>query len=204
MTDRVSVFWDNSNIFIPAKFAATRKEGGFAERDIRIQFAHMLDLARAGRDVESAICVGSVPPELEAVWDNLEAAGVEVELYERGSESGTEQGVDQCLQVHMLRALADIQPPAVAVLLTGDGAGYDSGAGFHADLERLSRAGWGIEVISWDAACNRRLKSWAQSAGVYIPLDDFYYSVTFREGGRRSKPLNLTARPVARPATRAT
>lgn len=119
----VHIFWDNSNIFIPAKFAASRRDGPMQEHSVRIQFDNMYRLASAARDVESAVCVGSVPPELEAVWDRLEATGVEVELYERGAGSGTEQGLDQCLQVHMLRALADSDEPAVAVLLTGDGAG---------------------------------------------------------------------------------
>jgi hypothetical protein len=195
----VHVFWDNSNIFIPAKFAANRRDGAMLEHAVRIQFDNMYRLASAARNVDSAVCVGSVPPELEAVWDRLEAAGVDVELYERGAGSGTEQGLDQCLQVHMLRTLADSEEPAVAVLLTGDGAGYEDGAGFHADLERMARRGWGIEVLSWEAACNRRLKTWAQQAGVYIALDDYYESITFIEHGRRSKPLSLTRRPTAQP-----
>lgn len=198
MTD-VHVFWDNSNIFIPAKYVANRRDGALNEHLVRIQFDNMYRLAIAARNVTSAVCVGSVPPELEAVWDRLEDAGVDIELYERGSDSGTEQGVDQCLQVHMLRALADAEKPAVAVLMTGDGAGYDDGAGFHADLERMARHGWGIEVLSWDIACNKRLKSWAQKAGVYVPLENYYDSVTFIEKGRRSKALSLTGRPTAAP-----
>ena len=27
--------------------------------------------------------------------------------------------------------------------MTGDGAGYDDGVGFHADMERMYAAGWG-------------------------------------------------------------
>ncbi|MCI0380484.1 MAG: NYN domain-containing protein [Gemmataceae bacterium] len=199
MPDKVCIFWDNSNIFIPAKFVATKREGGFSDKDIRIEFDNMLKLARAGREIDRALCVGSVPPELEHVWERLRSTGVEVELYERGEGSGKEQGVDQCLQVHMLRALADVRPPAVAVLLTGDGAGYDTGVGYHADLERMSKTGWGIEVISWDCACNKKLKAWAQTAGVYIPLENFYDSCTFREGGRRIKPLNLKSRGLSVP-----
>jgi hypothetical protein len=41
----------------------------------------------------------------------------------------------------MLRAVMDVKPPHVAVLLTGDRAGYETGAGFHAYLKRLQRAG---------------------------------------------------------------
>ena len=195
----VHIFWDNSNIFIPARSIAGQRDGPMQEHAVRVQFDNMYRLASAGRDVNTAVCVGSVPPELEAVWDRLEDAGVEIELYERGVGSGKEQGVDQCLQVHMLRALADAKEPAVAVLMTGDGAGYLDGAGFHADLERMAKKGWGIEVISWDIACNKRLKTWAQKEGVYIPLENYYQSVTFIEQGRHSKPVSLTNRPTAKP-----
>jgi hypothetical protein len=193
----VHIFWDNSNIFIPARYVAARREGTLQEERVRIQFDHLYDLARAGRNVGSAICVGSVPPELDAVWGRLRRVGVDVELYERGEESRREQGVDQCLQVHMLRRLADVRPAGIAVLLTGDGAGYDDGVGFHSDLERMADAGWGIEVVSWDISCRRALKTWASQVGVYVPLEDFYRSVTFIEGGRRSDPLTLRTRRMA-------
>lgn len=199
--DKVYIFWDNSNIFIPAQAAANQKEGAVAGREIRIQFDHLYDLAKAGRDVVQGVCVGSVPPELEQVWRRLRSTGVTVELYERGAGSGKEQGVDQCLQVHMLRALADAPAPAIAVLMTGDGAGYLTGAGFHADLERIAKRGWGIEVLSWDVACNGRLREWAKSAGVYIPLESFYNSITFRDGIRGSSPVSLVHRPRAKVRT---
>jgi hypothetical protein len=199
MPDRVHIYWDNSNIFIGSKFAAQKREAGFAQQNVRIQFDSLLTLARGGRTVSGAICVGSVPPELRTVWDRLRSLGVTVETYERGAGSGTEQGTDQCLQVHMLRALADVRPPQVAVLLTGDGARYEEGAGFYADLERMAKAGWGVEVISWDGACKRAFKDWAKTVGCYIPLEDYYDSVTFIEGGRKSKPVSLVHRPKSVP-----
>lgn len=196
---KVCVFWDNSNIFIPAKDLAATRESPMAAQDIRIHFDNLFHLAHFDRRVERGICVGSVPPELQSVWDRLRKSGVDVELFERGADSRTEQGVDQALQVHMLRCLTDIRPPGVAVLLTGDGSGYESGVGFHADLERMENVGWGIEVISWDCACKNALKTWAQQVGVYIPLEDYYEMVTFREGTRSVATLRMTKRPVARP-----
>jgi hypothetical protein len=99
----------------------------------------------------------------------------------------------------MLRALADFQTPGVAVLLTGDGKGYDDGVGFHADLERMASAGWGIEVLSWDTACRKALKEWAEQTGVYIPLDDHFDFVTFREGGRPPRNPKMKRRQYASP-----
>jgi hypothetical protein len=63
----------------------------------------------------------------------------------------------------------------------------------------MYKHGWGIEVLSWDSACNRGLKEWALAVGVYTPLDTFYESVTFIEGGRKSQPLSLTHRQYAHP-----
>lgn len=111
--DRAHIYWDNSNIFIGSKFAAQKREAGFAQQNVRVQFDNLLTLARSGRPVGAAVCVGSVPPELVAVWERLRRLGVTVETYERGAGTGTEQGTDQCLQVHMLRALADVHPPQV-------------------------------------------------------------------------------------------
>ena len=147
-----------------------------------------------------AFVVGSIPPEQRVVWERLErATGVKPELYERGGLSGGEQGLDQCLQVHMLRAISDYRDPQVAVLMTGDGAEYDDGVGFHADLERMHAAGWGIEVLSWLKSCRRTLREWATTNGKFIPLDDYYESVTFLEGGRHSKPLDISRRALSTP-----
>jgi len=205
LSDKAYIYWDNSNIFIPAKSAAERLEGGFARQDVRIQFGALFDLARAGRDLGCIPkSVGSIPPELQAVWEQLRGCGVDLELFERGARSGREQATDQALQVHMLRALSDVRPPQIAVLLTGDGRGYEAGVGFYADLERMAKAGWGVEVLSWDRACKHSFRDWALRVGVYIPLEDYYHSVTFIEGGRRSRPLSLIHRPRAFPKQHAT
>jgi hypothetical protein len=195
----VYIFMDNANIFIPAQEIAASREDGSASREVRIQFDRLYELARASRQVKSALCVGSVPPEMDAVWVKLRTSGVNVELFERGEDSRSEQGVDQCLQVHMLRALVDVEIPGVVVLLTGDGAGYWDGVGFHADLERMKRKGWGVEVLSWEASCNKRLKAWAEQVGVFIRLEDHYNSVTFRKGIRNSVPLSLKQRKLSTP-----
>ena len=93
--------------------------------------------------------------------------------------------------------------PGIAVILTGDGAGFADGVGFHADLERMHRKGWRIEVLSWRHSCNRRMREWAEENGKFIALDDFYDSVTFLElpipgqptaAPRYAVPLNLAGR----------
>jgi hypothetical protein len=116
----------------------------------------------------------------------LRAVGVELELFERGEESGKEQAVDQALQVHMLRAVLD-RPPGVAVLLTGDGSGAHLGKGYFADLKRMHSKGWKVEVLSWNNSCHTGLKEWAKQNGMFVALDDHYESITFIKGLRQSR-----------------
>ena len=205
--DKVFIYWDNSNIFISAQQAAAELEGDAVRYRVRLHFRNLLTLAAAGRDIEHAVAVGSVPPELRHIWNRLENEGVTVQLLERGVIQGREQGVDQALQTAMLRDAFDHNGnPGIAVLLTGDGAGFDSGVGFHADLERMRRRGWRIEVLSWRHSCNRRMREWAEQYGVFIALDDFYDSVTFLEppapgqpiaNPRYAVPPDLSRRPAA-------
>lgn len=188
--DKVFIYWDNSNIFISAQQIAIEREGEAARYRMRIDFRNLLNLACAGREIEHATAVGSVPPELRHVWNRLENEGVTVQLLERGTMHGREQGVDQALQTVMLRDGFDYNGnPGIAVMLTGDGAGFDDGVGFHADLERMRRRGWRIEVLSWRHNCNRRMREWAEEHGKFIALDDFYESITFLEMPAPGQPI---------------
>ncbi len=199
---QVFIFWDNSNIFISAKYLARQFGEAARENDIPIEFSNLFHLAHAGRPVGRALAVGSAPRELRQVWKCLRDVGFEVEVFERGARSNTEQGVDAVLQVEMLRTLNDQAVPGVAVLLTGDGAGYEDGVGFHADLRRMADKGWGIEVIAWESSCKHSLRTWASEVGVFVPLERYYYQVTFVQGGRLAQPLSLTHRPLAQPRLR--
>lgn len=195
IVNRVFVYWDNSNVFISAKDVAVEMEGEAARFRVRIEVRNLLELARAGREIEHAVAVGSIPPELRHAWNRLENAGVTVQLLERGA--GREQGVDQTLQTAMLRDAFDYNgDPGTAVLLTGDGAGFESGIGFHADLKRMHRRGWRIEVLSWRHSCNRRMREWAEENGKFVALDDFYESVTFLERPAPGEPLANVRLPV--------
>lgn len=200
---KVFIYWDNSNIYISAKEVAAAREGADARAHLRIDFRNLLQLAHADRPTHRAFAVGSIPPPLQDVWDRLENEGVKVQLLNR-SVHGKEVGVDQELQTNMLRDGYDHNgTPGIAVLLTGDGAGFADGAGFHADLERMHRKGWRIEVLSWKHSCNSLMQKWAQENGEFIALDDYYESITFlrspdrdKPALRPSKPLDLSRRPV--------
>ena len=207
--DSVFIYWDNSNISYEAqRLAGEREESPGARYLVRINFDAMLRLARAGREVRHAVAVGSIPPEMRHLWNRLESSGVEVKLFDRGGpERGEQDMPDRLLQLRMLEdALDHNGDPGIAVLLTGDGAGYFEGAGFHSTLERMHKRGWRVEILSWAHACNQRMRHWAEENGVFVALDDFYAAVTFVEPsrpgfelapGRESALLDLSQRTTA-------
>ena len=188
--DKTLIYWDTSNICISAKEVAAEREGESARTRVRVHFRNLLTVAHANRPVLRAFAVGSIPPELRAVWNRLENKGVSVQLLERGSMGGGEQGVDEALQVAMLSDALDYNgDPGIAVLLTGDGRGFAEGRGFHANLERMHRRGWRIEVLSWRHSCNRGMREWAEANGAFIALDDYYDHVTFLERPAPGEPV---------------
>ena len=198
--EKVFLYWDNSNIFVSAKGLAEEREGWGARSRVRIHFPTMVELARQQRPIERALAVGSVPPELRHVWNRLEAEGIEVKLLERGQLGGGEQGVDQALQTAMLRDAFDNNgDPGIAVLLSGDGAGFADGVGFHADLERMHKRGWRIEILAWRHSCNRRMREWAEAKGRFIALDDFYECVTYLKEPDPGQPVAAARVPQPLP-----
>ena len=185
--DGVFIYWDNSNIFHEAQRLAEEGEvGPDARYRVRINFDSMLRLAHADRPMRHAVAAGSVPPAMRQLWNRMESMGVEVKLFDRGSPEGPEQDMpDRLLQLRMLEdALDNNGNPGIVVLLTGDGAGYLEGAGFHSTLERMHKRGWRVEILSWAHSCNQRMRRWAEENGVFVALDDFYEAVTYVEPSR--------------------
>ena len=207
--DKVFLYWDNSNIFLEAqRLAEERNEGPDARYRLRIDFNNILRLAHVDRPLEKALAVGSIPPEMRQLWNRMESYGVEVSLFDRGSPQQREQEMpDRILQLRMLEDALDYNgEPGIVVLLTGDGAGYLEGAGFHRTLERMHKRGWRVEILSWRHACNQRMRRWAEANGVFIALDDFYEAITFLEPSRPghelarardAAQLDLSRRPLA-------
>ena len=204
--DSVFIYWDNSNIFHEAqRFAEEHDEGPNARYRVRIHFDSMLRLAHADRPIERAVAAGSAPPEMRQLWNRLESRGVEVSLFDRGAQ----EAPDGILQLQMLRDAVDCldsDSPGIVVLLTGDGAGYLQGAGFHRTLERMHKRGWRVEILSWAHSTNQRMRRWAEENGVFVALDDFYEAVTYMEPsrpgfelamGRDRAPLDLSRRAMS-------
>ena len=168
----VFVYWDNSNIFHEAQRIAEEMDGTAGARYlVRIHFDNMLRLAHADRPLEKATAAGSIPPEMQQLWNRLENNGVEVNLFDRGARDRGEQDTpDRWLQLRMLEDALDYNgDPGIVALLTGDGAGYVEGRGFHSTLERMHRRGWKVEVLSWAHSCNPKMREWAEELRCICP-----------------------------------
>lgn len=195
-TDRVHIIWDNSNIFISGRSVSDKLEYN-KSASFRIKFDALVDLAANNRPIEQVFCVGSVPPPTDAVWGHIQQkTGKKPELYERGAASGKEQAVDQALQARMLRLGYDFDPPETVVLMSGDGSGFEEGIGFFADIKRLHKVGWNVEVLAWKDHCKREMRQWVEENGLFVPLDEFYSSITFLHGLRGATRLDLSKRPT--------
>ena len=147
---------------------------------------NILRLAHADRPLKKALAAGSVPPEMRQLWNRMESKGVEVHLFDRGESARGEQEMpDRVLQLRMLEDALDYNGnPGIVVLLTGDGAGYLEGAGFHSTLERMHKRGWRVEILSWAHSCNQRMRKMGARKTAYLSR-----WTTFM------RPLRLWSRP---------
>ena len=177
VAERVSLFWDNSNIWLVGRNVCAKKEPG-DEFGFRIHFANLFNYIVNGRTVNYAFVGGSVPPSSDPLWKRFKDLGINVEKQERGS-SGGEIAVDEAVQLAIAHRLLDMDTPETIVLLTGDGAGYNEGKGFIASLKRAVKHGCKVEVASWDGGVNGRLRKFAEEHGVYTSLEPAYDKITF-------------------------
>ena len=203
MPNKVFVYWENSpTIFLEAqRLAEMRETTPDARYRMHVSFDALYKLASANRPVEIAMIVGAVPPQLRQLWNRLENQGLNVRLFDRTDTP------NQTLQFNMLlNVVRYSDTPGIAVLLTGDGAGYFAGEGFRQTLELMHEKNWKIEVVSWQDTCNKHTREWVEQNGAFVALDDFYESVTYLEpsrpghllaSSRDAVPLDLSQRPLA-------
>ena len=111
---------------------------------------------------------------MRQLWNRMEAQGIEVQLFDPGGPERDEQEIpDRVLQLLMLEDALDYNgDPGIVVLLTGVGAGYLGGSGFHSTLERTHERGWRVEMLSCAHSCNQRMRMWAEQTGLFVALDD--------------------------------
>lgn len=190
MKKPVCIYIDNSNIYIGGQTVAKQKgEDSFA---LRIFFSSFLYLITEGTyDFDEIVWGGSIPPESDEVWKKIRSKGIEPQLIPR-SKSGENDTVDQAIQLYMYRHTKKYRNnPGTIILCTGDGSGFNEDKGFLFDIKGFIEDGWGLILYSWDAACHKQLKRFAEEHGSYKKLDDYYESITFIKDGRKAKLVKL-------------
>ncbi len=83
----LSVFWDNSNIWLIGREVCKAREPG-DEDAFRIHFSHLLDFVLNRRPLDYAFVGGSVPPSSDPLWKRFESFGIEVDTQQRGVTTG--------------------------------------------------------------------------------------------------------------------
>lgn len=183
------LFWDNSNIhYSGLDTVFPMIEPGKKRELYRTYFKNLFELVRDGRTIKAAYAAGSVPPPSDDLWVYLENLGIDMTLLDKTADGKEQDSVDMSLQTNMFRVALDNEPGTM-VLLTGDGSGGTLGKGFLADLRRIHKLGWNIEVYAWESTCNRYLKEFAEENGKFVALESYYYSITFLKGERVVRPL---------------
>ncbi len=184
------IFWDNSNIhYAGLNHVRPVKEPTSEKEKYRTYFKGLLNLVQQGRKIDNIFFAGSIPPKDDVLWNSVRQLGITPSLLPRCITNGEADTTDHVLQLALLRLALDHPEPSIVALLSGDGAGINSGEGFLADAKRLSARGWQFEVYSWDVSCHSELKSFAIENGKYVKLEDYYENVTFIQGGRRAIEL---------------
>lgn len=187
------IFWDNSNIHISGLNVMEEKEPSQPRELFRTNFKNLFELVRNNREVSEAFLSGSIPPPSASLWGYLQNMGIKLQLLNKTADGFEQESVDMSLQTMMLRtAIDNIASPSTIAVLTGDGAGKQLGEGFLSDLKRIKKMGWNIEVYAWEKSCNRYLKEYIKENGKFVPLDDYYYSITYLKEDR----YNPTGTPV--------
>lgn len=193
----VYFFLDFWNITISAThLAASNGDGIYADRRIRLSWQNLRALAERGRVWGAGYSAAGTSYKSANLRNQMAQAGINIEVSELGARSGSEQNVDERIQLEMYRLLQPEIPRGVVVLATGDGAGSDNGRGYLPAIQQLSKSGFEIEVMSWEHSFNRKLRNWAEAYGRAIVLDPFYAELTFVPGGRKASHVNSLYRKI--------
>lgn len=151
-------------------------ELGVIDPALRLKFKQLREFgAGLDRSNSRAVCVGSVKSEDDRrIQDPIARAGWIVQMPVR-SVSGREKEVDTGLAVSMLedQMLSGVHPADVEVtLICGDRDQLPA-------VRSLMRLGVRVDVAAWNHTASQDL---IRAARRFIPLDDYFDTLTFREG----------------------
>ena len=186
----IHIFWDNSNVWGALSNLRVTKEPDVPWYALRAYFKNIYDFAAKGRDANTKVMAGSVPPECEELWDYARNLGFETDLLKRvESDESTkcEQAVDEILHMKIANAILDYEPPQTLVILSGDSSISDYNTSFPSQIERAIKHGWDVEIYT---STNTISKTKYQPLLDKYPgkikiayFDNYYYKLTFVKEG---------------------
>lgn len=144
---------DNSNIYIEGGKFSARKKGAKKNNpedrepwdpSWRLDFSSLLEQLAVGRNVSSAILVGSEPPPNDKVWESAERGGFKVITHERDS-SGKEKAVDTELVAVGTELVCTTRPQGVLIIASGD-------RDFLPLVKAAHRQGWETEMCTFSSS----------------------------------------------------
>jgi len=189
MKDKITlkhIFIDHSNIWGGARLASRIRNPAKPDGDARLS-VRKLDQVLGGRDqgVSTKIVSGGIPPGMEMVWTEYQAAGYDTQRLYRDT-NWRERGVDHSLIGHIWRLAAKHRTsPTELVLASGDGKANEFRTSFYEILELVlddsQYASWSVTVASFDWDVNL--------TGIYPPTAGKIRNIVTRSP--RAKLLNL-------------
>eukprot|EP01124_Arcella_intermedia_P028627 TRINITY_DN585_c0_g1_i2.p1 TRINITY_DN585_c0_g1~~TRINITY_DN585_c0_g1_i2.p1 ORF type:complete len:557 (+),score=118.64 TRINITY_DN585_c0_g1_i2:254-1924(+) len=180
--DKVHVFVDYSNIFIPIQ-------------PLRLNVTKLVEIVENNRTAVSRNVVGSKPPDNVALWSLWKSLRYNVVLGQR--LEGKEIFVDEALHSMMIRCIYDFRESQnnVLVLLSGDGNDHvKSTATFPVMCEFALNSGWKVEVWSWKKSLNSqysKLRASYPNKFSICYLDDHKEALTKEAPRIQMPPLSI-------------
>jgi len=139
------IFWETSNISSKGSGSWSGRKPHL-RRDGKIHFESLLVWREPSRGSSGHLCRLD-PAELQETVGSPSATGSRSRCTSAAACRVKRQPIDQSLQVRMLRAVLDVRPPQVAVLLDGRRGRLRGRPRLPLPIcERMYDEGWGIEV----------------------------------------------------------
>ncbi|CAG8604009.1 2397_t:CDS:2, partial [Acaulospora morrowiae] len=136
-TGLVSVFVDNSNLFIEGK-------NSFYLNQLHIDHGHLLSTILKRQQMGSnPIIVGSRPLPNDSLWKQIRNQGYDVVVYNRNIEN-KEKKVDMALGVSIMNVIW-FNNPGVLILIAGDGD-------YEPVINEALKHKWKVEIWFWSSA----------------------------------------------------
>ncbi|CAG8650293.1 9413_t:CDS:2, partial [Acaulospora colombiana] len=178
-TGLVSVFADNSNLFIEGKYTIGQieKAGTFDQQrnsfylnQLHIDHGRLLSTILKGRQMGSnPIIVGSRPPPNDSLWKQIRNQGYDVVVYDRNIEN-KEKKVDMALGVSAMNVIWS-NDLGVLVLIAGDGD-------YEPVINEALKRKWKVEIWFWSSGISGDL----MRKSIFYSLDNFYRHFTYAYG----------------------